>query len=85
MRMQRTYGAFMEWNNIDSTLTQITQELLDTILANARQCVVKVKTETEQQLQILQQQLNELPKNEITQQQISTTQTQVEKASKMLI
>ncbi|MEH1958763.1 MAG: translation initiation factor IF-2 N-terminal domain-containing protein [Nostoc sp.] len=80
IRMQRTYGASWEWNNIDSTLTQITQELLDTILANARQCVLKVKTETEQQLQHLQRLLNDLQKNEISQQQISITQAEVEKA-----
>ncbi len=80
IRMQRTYGASWEWNNIDSTLTRITQELLDTILANARQCVLKVKTETDQQLQHLQRQLNELQKNEVSQQQISITQAEVEKA-----
>ncbi|MEH2323470.1 MAG: translation initiation factor IF-2 N-terminal domain-containing protein [Nostoc sp.] len=80
IRMQRTYGASWEWNNIDSTLTQITQELLDTILVNARQCVLKVKTETDQQLQHLQRQLNELQKNEISQQQISVTQAEAEKA-----
>ncbi|MBD2676870.1 MULTISPECIES: translation initiation factor IF-2 N-terminal domain-containing protein [Nostoc] len=79
IRMQKTYGASWEWNNIDSTLTRITQELLETILANARQCVLKVKTETEQQLHHLHQQLNELQKNEISQQQISTTQYQLEK------
>ncbi|MCC5641722.1 translation initiation factor IF-2 N-terminal domain-containing protein [Nostoc sp. CHAB 5824] len=80
IRMQRIYGASWEWNNIDSTLTQMTQELLDTILVNARQCILKVKTETDQQLQHLQRQLNELQKNEISQQQISITQAEVEKA-----
>ncbi|MEH1862230.1 MAG: translation initiation factor IF-2 N-terminal domain-containing protein [Nostoc sp.] len=80
IRMQRTYGASWEWNKIDSTLTCITQELLDTILANARQCVLKVKTETDQQLQSLQRQLNELQKNEVSQQQISITQAEIEKA-----
>ncbi|MHC5722865.1 MAG: translation initiation factor IF-2 N-terminal domain-containing protein [Nostoc sp.] len=80
IRMQKTYGASWEWNNIDSTLTQLTQELLDTILINARQCVLKVKTETEQQLQHLQRQLNELQKNEISQQEISITQAEVQKA-----
>ena len=80
VRMQRTYGASWEWNNIDSTLTRLTEELLDTILANARQCVLKVKTETEQQLQHLQRQLNELQKSEVSQQQISITQAEVEKA-----
>ncbi|BBD68000.1 translation initiation factor IF-2 domain-containing protein [Nostoc commune NIES-4072] len=80
IRMQKTYGTSWEWNNIDSTLNRITQELLDTILANARQCVLKVKTETEQQLQHLQRQLNELQKNEVSQQQISITQAEAEKA-----
>ncbi len=79
IRIQKTYGASWEWNNIDSTLTRITQELLETILANARQCVLKVKTETEQQLHYLHQQLNELQKHEISQQQISATQYQLEK------
>ncbi|MHC5760665.1 translation initiation factor IF-2 N-terminal domain-containing protein [Nostoc sp.] len=80
IRIQKNYGASWEWNNIDSTLTKITQELLDTILANARQCVLKVKTETDQQLHHLQRQLNELQKNEVSQQQISITQAEVEKA-----
>lgn len=80
IRMQRIYGASWEWNNIDSTLNYITQELLDTILVNARQCVLKVKTETEQQLQHLQRQLNELQKKEVSQEQISITQAEVEKA-----
>ncbi|MCF2148163.1 translation initiation factor IF-2 N-terminal domain-containing protein [Desmonostoc muscorum LEGE 12446] len=79
IRMQKTYGASWEWNNIDSTLTRITQELLETILANARQCVLKVKTETEQQLHHLRRQLNELNTNEISQQQILTIQYQLEK------
>ncbi|MEH1921597.1 translation initiation factor IF-2 N-terminal domain-containing protein [Nostoc sp.] len=80
IRIQKTYGASWEWNNIDSTLTRITQELLDVILANARQCVLKVKTETDQQLQHLQRLLNELQKNEVSQQQISITQAEVEKS-----
>ncbi|MDZ8185881.1 MAG: translation initiation factor IF-2 N-terminal domain-containing protein [Nostoc sp. ChiSLP02] len=80
IRIQKTYGASWEWNNIDSTLTRLTQELLETILANARQCVLKVKTEAEQQLHHLRQQLNELQKNEISQQEISATQYQLEKA-----
>lgn len=80
IRIKQTYGTSWEWNNIDSTLTRLTQELLDTILVNARQCVLKVKTETEQQLQHLQQLLNELQKNEISQHQISITQAEVEKA-----
>ncbi|TAF07733.1 MAG: DNA helicase [Nostocales cyanobacterium] len=84
IKLQKSYSTSYKLNNIDSTLTRISQELLDIILANARQCVVKLKTEAEQQLKILQQQqnqLNELPKNAITPEQISTTQSQVEKAS----
>ncbi|MBD2292643.1 AAA family ATPase [Anabaena sphaerica FACHB-251] len=84
IKLQKAYGSSYELNNIDSTLTRITQELLDTILANARQCVIKVKTEAEQQLKILQtqqKQLDQLPKNGITQEQILATQSQVEKAS----
>ena len=80
IRIQKIYGASWEWNNIDATLTRITKELLDTILANARQCVLKVKTETDQQLQHLQRLLNELQKNEVTQQKISITQADAEKA-----
>ncbi|NDJ20268.1 AAA family ATPase [Nostoc sp. B(2019)] len=81
IRMQQTYGASWEWNNIDSTLTRITQELLDIILVNARKCVLQVKTETEQQLQNIQKQLQVLQKNVINQQQISITQSQVETAT----
>lgn len=80
-RIQKTYGKSWELDNIDSTLTRITQELLDIILANARKCVSKVKTETEQQLQILQKQLAEVQKNATTQKQIPEIQSQVEKAS----
>ena len=79
IRMQQKYGASWKLNNIESTLTRITQELLDSILKNARQCVLQVKTETEQQLQTLQIQLNELEKNRITQEQITTNQHQVER------
>ncbi|MBD2388533.1 translation initiation factor IF-2 N-terminal domain-containing protein [Cylindrospermum sp. FACHB-282] len=79
VRIQKTYSAAYEWNNIDSTLTRITQELVETILANARQCVLKIKTETEQQLQNLQRQLDEFQKNEIIQQQIFSIQHQIEK------
>jgi uncharacterized protein (UPF0147 family) len=84
IRLQKTYSASYDLDNINSTLTRITQELLDMILANARQCVVKIKTEAEQQLTILQnqqKQLNELPNNGITKEQISEIQFQVEKSS----
>ncbi|WP_413175304.1 AAA domain-containing protein [Anabaena azotica] len=83
-KLKKTYSTAYELNNIDSTLTRITQEILDIILANARQCVAKIKTEAEQQLNILQkqqQQLDKTPKNDITQEQILETQSQVEKAS----
>ncbi|OUL18509.1 DNA helicase [Nostoc sp. RF31YmG] len=79
-RIQKTYGACWEPDNSESTLSQITQELIDSILGNARQCVLKVKTETEQQLQHLQRQLNELQNNEIAQQQILNAQNQIETA-----
>ncbi|MFH7024736.1 MAG: translation initiation factor IF-2 N-terminal domain-containing protein [Heteroscytonema crispum UTEX LB 1556] len=79
-KIQQMYGKSWEVNNIDSTLKRITQELIETILANARKCVLKVKTEAEQQLQHLQQQLNEVQINEISQEQISAIQHQVEAA-----
>lgn len=81
VRIQQTYSASWKPNNIDATLTRVTEELLDIILANARKCVAKVKAETEQQLQHLQKQLNELPPNPITLEQISEIQQQVEIAS----
>ncbi|MDZ8055988.1 MAG: translation initiation factor IF-2 N-terminal domain-containing protein [Aulosira sp. ZfuVER01] len=79
-RIQQTYGAAWEPDNSESTLSRITQELIDSILANARQCVFKVKTETEQQIQHLQQQLNELQNNEIAQTQILNAQHSIETA-----
>jgi len=80
IRMQQTYGTSWELDNINSTLTRITQELLDSILANARQCILQVKNETEQQLQNLQNQLKKIPKNLSNQEQIYTIQSQVETA-----
>ncbi|MBH8553464.1 AAA family ATPase [Nostocaceae cyanobacterium CENA357] len=79
-RMQKNYGASWELDNIDSTLKHITQELLENILKNARHCVSRIKTETEQQLQNLQRQFNELQNHEIIQPQISNIQSQLEKA-----
>jgi len=79
IRLEKTYGKSFEWNNIEATLTRITQELLDIILVHARQCVLRVKTEAEQQLEILQQQFQELPQNEISSAQISEAKTQVKK------
>ncbi|MDZ7958313.1 MAG: translation initiation factor IF-2 N-terminal domain-containing protein [Aulosira sp. DedQUE10] len=79
-RIQQTYGASWEDNHRESTLSRIAQELIDSILANARQCVLKVKTETEKQLQNLQRQLNELHNHETAPQQISTIENQIETA-----
>jgi uncharacterized protein (UPF0147 family) len=81
MRMQQTYDKSWELKNINATLTRITQELLDSILVNARKCVAHVKAETEQNLQNLQKQLTELDRNVITQQEIFTVQHQVERES----
>ena len=79
IRLEKTYSKSFEWNNIEATLTRITQELLDIILVHARQCVLRVKTEAEQQLEILQQQFQELPENEISSAQISEAKSQVKK------
>lgn len=79
-RIQQTYGALWEAKNIEATLNQITQELIESILSNARQCVFKVKTEIEQHLQHLQQQLNELHNHETASQQIFNIQNQIETA-----
>ncbi|WP_246605431.1 AAA domain-containing protein [Sphaerospermopsis torques-reginae] len=92
MQLQQTYSTAYELNNIESTLMRITEELLDIILANSRQCILKVKTETEQQLNKLQKQNqpqksttenlpHNIPHNQITPEQISKTQAQVEKAN----
>lgn len=88
IQMQQTYGTAYELNKIEATLMRVTEELLDIILANTRQCILKVKTETEQQLHRLekhnqpqQSTIENIPHNKITPEQISKTQTQVEKAS----
>ncbi|MCG6133943.1 MAG: AAA domain-containing protein [Nostoc sp. LLA-1] len=81
LRMQKIYGKAWELDNIDSTLKQITQELLETILTNARQCVARIKSQTEHQLQYLQQQLNEVQSQIINQQQTSANQAQIAAAN----
>ncbi len=81
MRMQQTYAKSWELNNIKATLTRITEELLDSILVNARKCVAHVKAEAEQNLQHLQKQLSELEKSVAIQQEIYTVQHQVEQES----
>lgn len=80
-RMQTVYGKAWELNNLDSTVKYISEDLLTNILANARQCIARVKAETEQQLQSLQQRLLELEKYRTTQQQISATSSQIEAAN----
>ncbi|MBD2167339.1 translation initiation factor IF-2 N-terminal domain-containing protein [Calothrix membranacea FACHB-236] len=79
-RIQQTYDALWEANNSEATLTKITQELIESILSNARQCVFKVKTEIEQHLQHLQQQLNELHNHETAPQQVLNIQNNTEAA-----
>ena len=79
IRLEKTYGKSFEWNNIEATLTRITQELLDIILVYARQCVLRLKTEAEQQLEILQEQFQELPQNTISSEEISEAKFQVKK------
>lgn len=69
LRIQSVYGQVWELNYLDSTLKGVSDELLTDILTNARQCVARVKTETEKYLEYLQQQLTELER--ITQEQIS--------------
>lgn len=76
------YQAAYELKSLESTLKTITQELIDTILENARKCVFKLKNEVEEQLDYFytqQQKLRQIPKHIITQEQILVTQTQVEK------
>ncbi len=75
--MQQVYGSSWEPNNFESSLNRIAQELIESILTNARKCVLPGKTQTEQQLQHLQNQFNELQKTGINQQQVSTVQDQV--------
>jgi len=83
IRLEKVYGKSFEWNNIEATLTRITQELLDIILVYARQCVLRVKTEAEQQLQILQEQFQELPQNTISSEEISEAKTQVKETKQV--
>ncbi len=75
LRMQSVYGTVWELNHLDSTLKRVSEELLADILTNARQCVARVKTETEKHLEYLQQQLTQLERT--TQEQISPTSSQI--------
>ncbi|MDB9345182.1 AAA domain-containing protein [Nodularia spumigena CS-586/05] len=81
LRMQTVYSKAWELNNLDATVKQVSEDLLTNILANARQCIARVKTETEQQLESFGQQLIELEKQRTTQAQISATSSQIETAN----
>jgi RecA/RadA recombinase len=78
-QVQHQCSSSWEPQNINSTLNRITQDLVESILTNARKCVLPIKTKTEQQLQHLQQQLKKLHKDLTNQQQqISTAQHQLQ-------
>jgi RecA/RadA recombinase len=80
--MQQLYSLSWAPNYVQYTLERLAQELLDSILANARHCVLPVKSQIEQQLQQLHHQLDELQKTGIAQQQITVAQEQVETVRK---
>ena len=77
--IQQFYSESLQPNQIQATFDRLVKELLHSILANARQCVVPLKTETEQQL-IKQQQLLDKIGQTLNQQQISAAKLQVETA-----
>ena len=77
--IQQIYSASFQPNNIETTLHSVAKELLHSILENARQCVVPLKTETEQQLQ-KQQQLLERLNLSLNQAEISALKFQLETA-----
>lgn len=77
--IQQFYSKSLQPNQIQATFDRLVKELLHSILANARQCVVPLKTETEQQL-IKQQQLLDKIGQTLNQQEISAAQLQVETA-----
>ncbi|MBE9184531.1 AAA family ATPase [Microcoleus sp. LEGE 07076] len=77
--IQQFYSESLQPNQIQATCDRLVKELLHSILANARQCILPLKTETEQQL-IKQQQLLDKIGQTLNQQQISAVQIQVETA-----
>ena len=78
-KMQVNYGASWEEINLDFTLHFIATELLEIILANARQCIFPLKRETEDCLQRLQHQLDtEKHKTADIQQKFDELQSQIE-------
>ncbi|MBE9122740.1 AAA family ATPase [Tychonema sp. LEGE 07199] len=78
-KIQQLYSESLQPNQIQTTCDRLVKELLHSILANARQCIIPLKTETEQQL-IKQQQLLDKIGQTLNQQQISAAQNQVETA-----
>ncbi|MFM9267705.1 AAA domain-containing protein [Tychonema sp. BBK16] len=74
--IQQTYSASLQANNIQNTLERLAKELLHSILGNARECMVPLKTETEQQLQKQHQLLDRLNSN-LNQPEISALQHQL--------
>ena len=74
--IQQIYSASLQPNNIQTTLERLAKELLHSILGNARECMVPLKTETEQQLQKQQQLLGRL-NSSLNQPEISALQHQV--------
>ncbi|MEG3937289.1 AAA domain-containing protein [Microcoleus sp. S36b_A3] len=76
-KIQQLYSESLQPNQIQTTCDRLVKELLHSILANARQCIIPLKTETEQQL-IKQQQLLDKIGQTLNQQQISAAQNQVE-------
>jgi hypothetical protein len=77
--IQQFYSKSLQPNHIQATCDRLVKELLHSILANARQCVVPLKTETEQQL-IKQQQLLDKIGQTLSQQEISAAKLQLETA-----
>jgi DNA polymerase III delta prime subunit len=77
--IQQFYSQSLQPNQIQATFDRLVKELLHSILANARQCIVPLKNETDQQL-IKQQQLLDKIGQTANQQQISAAKLQVETA-----
>ncbi len=60
IQLQAIYGESWNESNVNATLKQIVEELKESILANARECVFPLKAETEQYLENFQKQAQEV-------------------------
>lgn len=60
IQIQAVYGESWNEQNLDTTLKIIVEELKESILANARECVFPLKTETQQYLENFQKQAQEV-------------------------